>query len=191
MGKGKDIIMLSSDSEDINEGPSKGNVPKEDINEGPSKGKLAPLGSSARPRPEVGLELAKFFKYGLPPDLLRWYGYTDVDEYLEDPFFDSPEKETKDKSSIDTFPDERRGKEKVALRDEVSAVWQEGLPPGWELDMISARQKVLPRGWRTINPGVREDEFGRRSTTLWRYVDCTRRLEALGELYHQIPRNLL
>nr|GEW57714.1 hypothetical protein [Tanacetum cinerariifolium] len=38
-------------SEDINEGPSKGKVPKEDINEGPSKGKLAPLGSSARPRP--------------------------------------------------------------------------------------------------------------------------------------------
>ncbi|GKC24805.1 hypothetical protein Tco_1026955, partial [Tanacetum coccineum] len=90
---------------DINEGPSKGKVPKEDINEGPSKGKLAPLGSSARPRPEVGPELAKFFKYGPPPDLLRWwYGYADVDEYLEDTFFDSPEKETKDKSSMYTFP---------------------------------------------------------------------------------------
>ncbi|GJS89021.1 hypothetical protein Tco_0771657 [Tanacetum coccineum] len=150
MGKGKDIIVLSSDSEDINEGPSKGKVPKEDINEGPSKGKLAPLGSSARPRPEVGLELAKLFKYGPPPDLLRWYGYADVDEYLEDPFFDSPKKETKDKSSMDTFSDERRGKEKVALRDEVSATRQEGLPPGWELDMIPARQKVLPPGWRTI-----------------------------------------
>nr|GEU54605.1 hypothetical protein [Tanacetum cinerariifolium] len=49
---GKDIIVLSSDSEDINEGPSKGKVPKEDINEGPSKGKLPPLGSSARPSPE-------------------------------------------------------------------------------------------------------------------------------------------
>ncbi|GKC32314.1 hypothetical protein Tco_1039608 [Tanacetum coccineum] len=48
---------------------------KEDINEGPSKGKLPPLGSSARPRPEV-----------------------------EDHFFDSPEKETKEKSSMDTFP---------------------------------------------------------------------------------------
>ncbi|GKE15058.1 hypothetical protein Tco_1422635 [Tanacetum coccineum] len=70
-----DIIVLSSDSEHINAGPSKGNVPKEDINEGPSKGKLAPLGSSVRPRPKV-----------------------------EDPFFDSPEKETKDKSSMDTFP---------------------------------------------------------------------------------------
>ncbi|GKF34764.1 hypothetical protein Tco_0107964, partial [Tanacetum coccineum] len=92
------------DSEDINEGLSKGKVPKEDINESPSKGKLAPLGSSARPRPEVSPELAKLFKYGPPPDLPCWYGYADVDEYLEDPFFDSPEKETKDKRSIDTFP---------------------------------------------------------------------------------------
>ncbi|GJR06065.1 hypothetical protein Tco_0529049 [Tanacetum coccineum] len=96
---------INSDSEDINEGPSKGNVPNEDINEGPSKGKLPPLGSSVRSRPEVGPELAKLFKYGPPPDLLRWYGYNDVDEYIEDTFFDSPEKETKDKSSIDTFPD--------------------------------------------------------------------------------------
>ncbi|GJT59131.1 hypothetical protein Tco_1002664 [Tanacetum coccineum] len=69
--------MLSSNSEDINECPSKGKVPKEDINEGPSKGKLAPLGLSVRPRLEVSLELAKLF---------------------------SPEKETKDKSSMDTFP---------------------------------------------------------------------------------------
>ncbi|GKB34540.1 hypothetical protein Tco_0879482 [Tanacetum coccineum] len=90
-----DIIVLSSDSEDINEGPSKGKVPKEDINEGPSKGKLAPLGSSARPRPEVSPELAKLFKYGPPPDLLCWYGYADVDEYIEDPFFDSLEKRPK------------------------------------------------------------------------------------------------
>ncbi|GJU61001.1 hypothetical protein Tco_1238767 [Tanacetum coccineum] len=97
--------MLSSDSEDINEGPSKGKVPKEDINEGPSKGKLAPLGSSARPRPEVGLELAKLFKYGLPPDLRR------LGERVNQ-------------------EDERRGKEKVVLRDEVSAARQEGLPPG-------------------------------------------------------------
>ncbi|GKC52618.1 hypothetical protein Tco_1075363 [Tanacetum coccineum] len=103
MGKGKDIIVLSSDSEDINEGQSKGNVPKEDINEGPSKGKLPPLGSSARPRSEVGPELANIFKYGPPPTFLRWYGYADINEYLEDPFFDSPEKETKDKSSMDTF----------------------------------------------------------------------------------------
>ncbi|GKF89618.1 hypothetical protein Tco_0263581, partial [Tanacetum coccineum] len=65
---------------------------------------LAPLGSSARPRHEVGPELVKLFKYGPPPNLLRWYGYADVDEYLEDHFFDSPEKETKEKSSMDTFP---------------------------------------------------------------------------------------
>ncbi|GJW27089.1 hypothetical protein Tco_0040900 [Tanacetum coccineum] len=51
------VIVLSSDSEDINEGQSKGNVPKEDINEGPSKGNM--------------------------PNL---------------------EKETKDKSTMDTFP---------------------------------------------------------------------------------------
>ncbi|GKG09601.1 hypothetical protein Tco_0338347, partial [Tanacetum coccineum] len=100
-----DIIVLSSDSEDINEGPSKGKVPNEDINEGHSKGKLPPLGSSVRSRPGVGPELVKLFKYKPPPDLLRWYGCNDVDEYIEDNFFDSPEKETKDKSSIDTFPD--------------------------------------------------------------------------------------
>ncbi|GJX81011.1 hypothetical protein Tco_0329160 [Tanacetum coccineum] len=35
-------------------------------------------------------------------------------------------------------------KEKAALRDEVSAARQEGLSPGWELDMIAARQKKLP-----------------------------------------------
>ncbi|GKB68759.1 hypothetical protein Tco_0930171, partial [Tanacetum coccineum] len=104
-GEKVNIIVLSSNSEDINEGPSKGKVTKEDINEGPSKGKLSPLRSSARPRPEVGPELAKLFKYGPPPALLRWYGYNDVDEYLEDTFFDSPEKETKGKSSMDTFPD--------------------------------------------------------------------------------------
>ncbi|GKD90086.1 hypothetical protein Tco_1365593, partial [Tanacetum coccineum] len=77
--------------------------PKEDINEGLSKGKLPALGSSARPKPEVGPELVKLFKYGPPPTFLRWYGYNDVDEYLKDTFFDSPEKETKDKSSMDTF----------------------------------------------------------------------------------------
>nr|GEU95323.1 hypothetical protein [Tanacetum cinerariifolium] len=99
----ENINVLSSDSEDINKGPSKGKVLKEDINKGPSKGKLAPLGSSVRLRPEVSPELAKLFKYGPPPNLLRWYGYANVDEYLEDPFFDSPEKETKDKSNMDTF----------------------------------------------------------------------------------------
>nr|GEW09534.1 hypothetical protein [Tanacetum cinerariifolium] len=100
----EDIIVLSSYCEDINEGASKGKVPKEDINKGPSEGKLPPLGSSTRPRPGVGPELAKLFKFGPPPALLRWYGYDGVDEYLEDTFFDSPEKETKDKSSMDTFP---------------------------------------------------------------------------------------
>nr|GEY32770.1 peroxidase 27-like [Tanacetum cinerariifolium]GEY82585.1 peroxidase 27-like [Tanacetum cinerariifolium] len=48
-----DIIGLSSDSGDINEGPSKRNMPKEGINKGPSKEKLPPLGSSGRPRPRT------------------------------------------------------------------------------------------------------------------------------------------
>ncbi|GKF04783.1 hypothetical protein Tco_0035451, partial [Tanacetum coccineum] len=60
--------------------------------------------------------------------------------------------------------DERRGKEKVALRDEVSAARQEGLPPGWELNMIAARQEGLPPGWeldmiaarqKVLSPGWR------------------------------------
>nr|GEZ47752.1 hypothetical protein [Tanacetum cinerariifolium] len=43
-------------------------------------------------------------KEDINEDLLRWYRYNDVDEYLEDTFFYSLEKETKDKSSMDTFP---------------------------------------------------------------------------------------
>nr|GEZ34985.1 hypothetical protein [Tanacetum cinerariifolium] len=62
LSENSDIIVLSSDSEDINEGPSKGNVPKKDINEGPSKGKLPPLGSSARPRPEIWDEIVQKIK---------------------------------------------------------------------------------------------------------------------------------
>nr|GEV95451.1 ribonuclease H-like domain-containing protein [Tanacetum cinerariifolium] len=38
---------------------------------------------------------------------------------------------------------ERQGKENVALRKVVSAARQEGLPPGWELNMIVTRQKFL------------------------------------------------
>nr|GEV53091.1 hypothetical protein [Tanacetum cinerariifolium] len=94
---GKDVIILSSDSEDINEGPSKGKVPKKDINEGPSKGNM-PKGLMLDP------ELAKVFKARPPPALLDWYGYSSVDEYLEDTFFNSSKTETKDKSAMDTFP---------------------------------------------------------------------------------------
>nr|GEV59652.1 hypothetical protein [Tanacetum cinerariifolium] len=46
--------------------------------------------------------------------------------------------------------DERQGKEKVELRDEISATRQKEFPAGWELDMIVAWQKVLPPGWRMI-----------------------------------------
>ncbi|GKE30798.1 hypothetical protein Tco_1446182 [Tanacetum coccineum] len=59
MGKGKDIIVLSSDSEDVNDGPSNGKVPK-DVNDGPSKGKFP-----------------KGVNDGLPTELLKWYGYAD------------------------------------------------------------------------------------------------------------------
>nr|GEU57340.1 hypothetical protein [Tanacetum cinerariifolium] len=68
-----DHVVGSYDSEDINEGSSKGKVPKEDINEGPLKRKFPPLGSSARPRPEVCPELENPFKYGPLLDLLCWY----------------------------------------------------------------------------------------------------------------------
>ncbi|GJR90034.1 hypothetical protein Tco_0214045 [Tanacetum coccineum] len=59
-------------------------------------------------------------------------------------------REVKKRSYEMRAEDERRGKEKVALLDEVSAARQEGLPPDWELDMIAARQKVLSPDWRTI-----------------------------------------
>nr|GEV31521.1 hypothetical protein [Tanacetum cinerariifolium] len=98
------IIVLSSDTEDINEDLSKRKVPKGDINEGPSKGKLPPLGSSARPRPKNWSKISKDFQVWATTGVLRWYGYADMDEFLEDPFFDSLEKKTKDKSSMDTFP---------------------------------------------------------------------------------------
>ncbi|GKF46824.1 hypothetical protein Tco_0136626, partial [Tanacetum coccineum] len=71
------------------------------------KRKLPPLGSAERPRPEVTPHVAKILKYGpCPPELLTWYGYVDLDEYLQDTYFRSPEKETKENTGFDEFPDD-------------------------------------------------------------------------------------
>nr|GEX09373.1 hypothetical protein [Tanacetum cinerariifolium] len=99
MGKGKDVV-LSSDNEDINEGPSKGKVPKEGL----TVASLPNLGLSLRRRPYVRSELAKVFKARPPPSLFTGYGYSSVDEYLEDTLFDSIDNKTKDNSTMDTFP---------------------------------------------------------------------------------------
>ncbi|GJS64422.1 hypothetical protein Tco_0678986 [Tanacetum coccineum] len=95
-----EIIVISSSSEATSDNQSEGKVTK--VNEGSSKRKLPPLGSAERPRPEVTPHVAKILKYGpCPPELLTWYGYVDLDEYLEDTYFRSPEKETDD---FDEFP---------------------------------------------------------------------------------------
>ncbi|GJW40615.1 hypothetical protein Tco_0066460 [Tanacetum coccineum] len=51
MGKGKEIIVISSSSEATSDNQSEGKVTK--VNEGSLKRKLPPLGSAERPRPEV------------------------------------------------------------------------------------------------------------------------------------------
>ncbi|GKB72854.1 hypothetical protein Tco_0934266 [Tanacetum coccineum] len=50
MGKGKEIIVISSSSKAISDNQSEGKLTK--VNEGSSKRKLPPLGSAERPRPE-------------------------------------------------------------------------------------------------------------------------------------------
>ncbi|GJZ87603.1 hypothetical protein Tco_0659213 [Tanacetum coccineum] len=100
-----EIIVISSSIEAISDNQSEGNVTK--VNEGSSKRKLPPLGSAERPRPEVTPHVAKILKYGpCPPELLTWYGYVDLDEYLQDTYFRSPEKETKENTGFDEFPDD-------------------------------------------------------------------------------------
>ncbi|GJU31452.1 photosystem I assembly protein Ycf4, chloroplast [Tanacetum coccineum] len=95
-----EIIVISSSSEATSDNQLEGKVTK--VNEGSSKRKLPPLGSAERPRPEVTPHVAKILKYGpCPPELLTWYGYVDLDDYLEDTYFCSPEKETDD---FDEFP---------------------------------------------------------------------------------------
>ncbi|GJX26062.1 hypothetical protein Tco_0232358 [Tanacetum coccineum] len=103
MGKGKEIIVISSSSEATSDNQSKGKVTK--VNEGSSNRKLPPLGSAERSRPEVTPHVAKILKYGpCPPELLTWYGYVDLDECLEDTYFRSPEKETEENTGFDEFP---------------------------------------------------------------------------------------
>ncbi|GKA03438.1 hypothetical protein Tco_0676219 [Tanacetum coccineum] len=43
------------------------------------------------------------FKAGPPPALVKWYGYSTVDEYLEDTYFDDTHNDTTDNSMMDTF----------------------------------------------------------------------------------------
>nr|GEY29825.1 hypothetical protein [Tanacetum cinerariifolium] len=80
MGKVKDIIVLSSDSEDVNDGPSKGKVP-EDVNDGTSKGNFP-----------------KSVNDGPPPKFLRLYGYADVSSSNSFPF-STDEETSKDEST--------------------------------------------------------------------------------------------
>ncbi|GKE71690.1 hypothetical protein Tco_1529762, partial [Tanacetum coccineum] len=96
------LIVLSSDSstdEDMNKGPSVAKVPEE----GPSVASVPIEGPSIRKRPYVGPELAKVFKAGPPPTLLEWFGYSTVDEYLEDTFFDSTDNDTTDNNIMDDY----------------------------------------------------------------------------------------
>ncbi|GJZ42640.1 hypothetical protein Tco_0589895 [Tanacetum coccineum] len=77
-----DVIFLSSDGstdEDINEGPSKGRVPKE----GPFF-----LGRVIKEGPSV-------------EGLLEWYGYDSIKDYLSDTYFSSTDKDTTYKDSTD------------------------------------------------------------------------------------------
>ncbi|GKB36111.1 hypothetical protein Tco_0881053 [Tanacetum coccineum] len=97
-----DLIVLSSDNstdKDMNEGPSVAKVPKE----GPYVASVPKEGPSIKRRPYVGPELAKVFKAGPPPALLEWYGYTTVDEYLEDNFFDSTDNDTTNNNIMDDY----------------------------------------------------------------------------------------
>ncbi|GKA95343.1 hypothetical protein Tco_0817381 [Tanacetum coccineum] len=75
MGKGKEIIVISSSSKAISDNQSEGKLTK--VNEGSSKRKLPPLGSAERPRPEVTPHFAKIL---------------------------NPEKETEENTSFDEFP---------------------------------------------------------------------------------------
>ena len=99
-----EIVIISSSSEATTDNELEGKVTK--VNEGSSKTKLPPLGSAERPRPEVTPHVAKILKHGpAPPELLNWYGYVDLDEYLYDPYFRSPEKESKENTGFDDSDD--------------------------------------------------------------------------------------
>ncbi|GJU53463.1 hypothetical protein Tco_1227177 [Tanacetum coccineum] len=105
-----DLNVSSSDTdEDMNEAPSVASVPKEGPSvasvpkEGPSVASVPKEGPSIRKRPYVRPELAKVFKAGPPPELLKWNEYSTVDKYLEDTYFDGTDNDTTDNSMMDTF----------------------------------------------------------------------------------------
>nr|GEV94973.1 hypothetical protein [Tanacetum cinerariifolium] len=78
-------VWSLSDSKVVNDGPSKGKVPK-DVNDGPSKGKF-PKGVNDGP----------------PPEFLRWNGYADVSSSDSLPFStdeETSEDETTNKKKI-------------------------------------------------------------------------------------------
>ncbi|GKA32387.1 hypothetical protein Tco_0718754 [Tanacetum coccineum] len=90
MTKGKEIIVVSSDSntnEDTIQGPSIESVPKE----GPSLSSV----------PKEGPSIPRVPKEGPSQELLDWYRYDTVEEYLEDTFFDSTYKDTTNKDTTD------------------------------------------------------------------------------------------
>ncbi|GJX71771.1 hypothetical protein Tco_0308942 [Tanacetum coccineum] len=93
-----DIIVLSSDSEDVNDGPSKGKVPK-DVNDGPSKRKFP-----------------KGVKDGPPPELLRWYGYADVSSSYSFPF-STDEETSEDETTNNKMTNKTTGKNLMFYED--------------------------------------------------------------------------
>ncbi|GJQ88947.1 hypothetical protein Tco_0000086 [Tanacetum coccineum] len=92
------IIVLSSDSEDVNDGPSKGKVPK-DVNDGPSKKKFS-----------------KGMKDGPPTELLRWYGYVDVSSSDSFPF-STDEETSKDETTNNKMSNKTTGKNLMFYED--------------------------------------------------------------------------
>ncbi|GKC31600.1 hypothetical protein Tco_1038894, partial [Tanacetum coccineum] len=92
------IIVLSSDSEDVNDGPSKGKVPK-DVNDGPSKRKFS-----------------KGVKDGPPTELLRWYGYADVSSSDSFPF-STDEETSEDETTNNKMSNKTTGKNLMFYED--------------------------------------------------------------------------
>ncbi|GJX77800.1 hypothetical protein Tco_0324611 [Tanacetum coccineum] len=78
MAKVKDIIVLSSDSLDDSKGVS---------SKGPSTSSVPKEGPSIASVPKKGSSIPRVPKEGPSQELLAWYGYDTVEEYLEDIFF--------------------------------------------------------------------------------------------------------
>ncbi|GJT45921.1 hypothetical protein Tco_0954636 [Tanacetum coccineum] len=92
------IIVLSSESEDVNDGPSKGKVPK-DVNDRPSKRKFS-----------------KGVKDGPPTELLRWYGYVDVSSVDSFPF-STDEETSEDETTNNKMSNKTTGKNLMFYED--------------------------------------------------------------------------